>query len=107
MTCQFFNQWEAKRKTAESIYVIAIATVSDWAKNLSPDFQPMRSKTKTHRFFSRALSKVHVTARNSDWFTALCAPLVIGRNNYFTNGMPSNHKRVNIEISIHGHFVSC
>ena len=31
----------------------------------------------------RALSKLHVIARNSDWFIALFAPVVIGWNNYF------------------------
>ena len=35
--------------TVERNYVIAIATLSDWLKNLAPVFQPMRSKTKTNR----------------------------------------------------------
>ena len=35
--------------TVESNYVIAIATLSDWLKRLAPNFQPMRSKTKTNR----------------------------------------------------------
>ena len=35
--------------TVESNYVIAIAKLSDWLKNLAPVFQPMRSKTKTNR----------------------------------------------------------
>ena len=33
----------------ESDRAIAIATLSDWIKNLAPDFQPMRSKTKPNR----------------------------------------------------------
>ena len=39
--------------TVESSYAIAIAiaiaTLSDWFKDLAPEFQPMRSKTKTNR----------------------------------------------------------
>ena len=33
--------------TVKSNYVIAIATLCDWLKNLAPVFQPMRSKTKS------------------------------------------------------------
>ena len=33
--------------TVESNYVIAIATLSDWLKILTPVFQPMRRKAKT------------------------------------------------------------
>jgi len=32
------------------------------------------------RDFSRVLCKLRVTARNSDWFAVLFAPVVIGRN---------------------------
>ena len=44
--------------TVESNYAIAIATRSDWLKNLAPVFQPMRSETNTNcslyaRFFPR------------------------------------------------------
>ena len=51
----FFNQWDAK------------------------------SKRITHCTcdFSLALRKLHVIAKNSDWFMGLFAPVVIGRNNYF------------------------
>ena len=69
--------------TIESNYVIAIATLSDWFKNLVTVFQPMKRKTKTKRDFSRALSKLHGIVMNFDWFTALFAPAVIGRSNYF------------------------
>ena len=34
--------------TIESNYVIVIATLSDWLKGLAPNFQPIRSKTKTN-----------------------------------------------------------
>ena len=74
--------------TVKSNYVISIATLSGWLKRLAPNFQPMRSKTKTNRtrHFSRALSKLQVIARNSDWFIALFAPAVIGRSNSFGFG---------------------
>ena len=35
------------------------------------------------RDFSRALSKLQLTARNSNWFIALFDPVVISRSNYF------------------------
>ena len=54
----FFNQWEEKPKP--------IAPCS--------------------RDFSRALSKFHVVAMNSDWFISWFAAVVIGRNNYFGIG---------------------
>ena len=68
--------------------MIAIDTLSDWLKNLAPDFQPTRRKIKTNRSystrdFSCALGKLHVIARNCDWFIALFAPVVIGRSNNF------------------------
>jgi len=52
---EFFNQLEAKPKP------IALCTHD----------------------FSRAWSKLRVIARNSDWFTALFAPVVIGWSNNF------------------------
>ena len=45
--------------TVESDYTIAIATLSDWFKNLQPVFQPIRSKTKLSiRAVFKLLSKV-------------------------------------------------
>ena len=70
----------------------AIASLGDWLQNLAPVFQPIRSKFKPKliaactRDSSRAFSKLQVIARNSDWFTALFAPIVIGRTNYFGIG---------------------
>mgnify|MGYP006862608481 CR=1 FL=1 len=54
---QFFNQWEAKPKR----------------KPLAPCM----------RDYSRALIKLQVIAKDSDWFIALFAPVVIGQCNYF------------------------
>ena len=70
--------------TVESNYVIAIAAVCDWLKNLAPVFQPMKSKNKTKTNctfcvlpFPRYLSQVGVFSLNSDWFIVLCASVVI------------------------------
>ena len=67
--------------------MIAIATLGDWLLNLAPVFSPMRSKAKTiapcKRDFPGALSKLKIVARNSDWYIALFAPVVICRSNYF------------------------
>ena len=64
-------------------------------QDVAPEFQPMRSKTKTNRTlyarFSRGLSELEVIARNSDWFIALLAPVVIGRNNYVGIGFFHSH----------------
>ena len=58
--------------------------LSDWLKNLPPVSQSMRSKSNTnHTVFFRALNKLQVIARNSDWFIATFVPVVIGRNNNF------------------------
>ena len=38
------------------------------------------------RDFSRALSKLRGIARNSDWFFAVFALVVLGRSNYFGIG---------------------
>ena len=70
--------------TVESKDTFAIATLRHWLKKLARVSQPMRSKTKTNRtlyarFFPR-LNKSQKNARNSDWFIALFAPVVIDRN---------------------------
>ena len=65
-------------------YAIATAALGDWFKNFAPVYQQMKRKTKTSiRYFSRALSELHETAMNLDWFIELFAPAVIGRRNYF------------------------
>ena len=38
------------------------------------------------RYFCRALTKLLVIARNSDWFNVLVVPVVIGRRNNFAIG---------------------
>ena len=73
--------------TVESNYAIAIATPIDCLKVLDQFFNQWESKQKPiaacKRDFSRALSKLHVIARNSDWLIALFVPVVIGPSNYF------------------------
>ena len=67
--------------TVERNYVIAIATLNDWPKTLALVFQPMRIKTKTNRTMY-ASSKFQIIARDCDWFIALFAPVVIGRQSF-------------------------
>ena len=71
--------------TVDSNYMTVIATLSDWLKIIAPVFSPIGSKTKTncnlYARFLPPLSKLHATARNSDWFMVLFAPGVIGRSN--------------------------
>ena len=73
--------------TVDSNHVIAIATLSDWPKNLAPVFQRMTSKTNRTsyaRFFPR-FEQVTVITNSFDWFIALSALVVIGRSDYFLN----------------------
>ena len=77
--------------TVKSNCAIAIAIFSDWLKNLAPVFQPTKKESQNQAhlvraIFSLALSKLLLTARNSDWFIALFAPIVIVRSNYFGIG---------------------
>ena len=60
--------------TVESNY--AIATLNDKFKNLSPAFQPMRSKPKTNHNLIPifpCFEQVQEIAQNSDWFKNDCA----------------------------------
>ena len=66
--------------TIANNYVIAIAALRDWQKNLTLVFQPMRSRINTKctlnpRFFSRS-EQVQIIVRNSDWFMARCLLLL-------------------------------
>mgnify|MGYP000205830385 CR=1 FL=1 len=83
--------------TVERNHPIAIATLSDWFKNLAIVFQPIENAKPKPTApctcdFSRALSKLQVNVRNSDWFDALFAPVVIGRSNFFGIGFSSHLK---------------
>ena len=73
--------------TVESNYVIAIATLSDWLKRrASFSTNEKQNQNQSHLVrvnFSRALGELQVIARNSDWFIALFAPVVIGWRNCF------------------------
>ena len=48
------------------------------------------------RDFSRVLSELHVIVRNSDWFMAPFAPVVIGRNKYFGISQFDIHVKSNL-----------
>ena len=70
--------------TAVSNYAIAIAKLI--GKKLSRQFfNQWETKPKPiaacERDFSRPLSKLEVITKNSDWFIALFASVVIGRRN--------------------------
>ena len=70
--------------SVENNRVIAIATTRDSIKNLAPVFQPIRCKTK---FKSTSCAPfLAVIVRNSAWFIALFAPVVIGWSNEFGIG---------------------
>ena len=73
--------------TVDSSHVIAIATLSDWPKNLALVFQPMRSETNRISYapFFPRFEQVTVIANSCDWFIALSALVVIGRSIYFLN----------------------
>ena len=56
-------------------------------EKISPSFstnekQIQNQSYHVHGMFSRAFGKLQVIARNSGWFIALLAPVVIGRSNY-------------------------
>ena len=64
-------------------------------ENVKP--KPMAPFT---RDFSNALSKLQVIARNSDWFIAMFAPVVIGRSNYFGIGFFDSHLKTALRKTI-------
>ena len=76
--------------TVESNDAIVIATLGDWLKVLREFFNQRDTKPKPiapcTRSFSRALSKLQVIARDSDWFSRRSAPVAVGRTNYFSIG---------------------
>ena len=50
--------------------------------------------------FSRPLSKLQEIARNSDWFIALFAPVVIGWRNYFWYWFFDSHLKTVLIIAV-------
>ena len=72
--------------TAESNYVIAIATLSDWLKRLAPVFSTNENQNQNQSHHVRASSELQVITRNCDCFIAMPALIVIGRSNCFGFG---------------------
>ena len=76
--------------TVESNYVLRLLRLVIGLKVSRQCFSQLEAKPKPiapcTRDFSRALSKLQVIARNSDWFIALFAYVVIVRSNNFCFG---------------------
>ena len=67
---RFFKRFS----TVESNYSIAIATLSDWLKNLAPVFQPMRRETKTNcDMHTPIFPRFEQATCNYKAYRALCA----------------------------------
>ena len=62
--------------------------LTDWLKNLAAVFNQWEEKpiAPLTRDYSRALTKLLLIARGSDWFIALPTPVVIDKSNYFGIG---------------------
>ena len=69
--------------TVESHFVVAIATLCDWLK-ISRQFFNQSTYEKQNQ--NRALSKLQVSARSSDWFITLFTFVVIAWSNYVCIG---------------------
>ena len=72
--------------TVKIDFAITISTLSDWLKDLSPIFQPKRSKAKTNRtlcpWFSR-YEQLKIKVLKEYWLVHLpFTPVLIGRSNY-------------------------
>ena len=83
----------------------AIDSLSDWRKKTSASFFNQRETqpkpiTPCARDFSRPLSKLQVIARNSDWFFALFAPVVICWRNYFWYWFFYSHLKTVLIIAV-------
>ena len=71
--------------TIKSYYAIAISVLIDWLKNVAPSFNQGEVKpiTPCKHLFPRALRKLQVISRISDWFIAMFALVMIGWSNNF------------------------
>ena len=65
-------------------YIIAIAASSEWLKNPTPVFQPMRGNTNLTLYiqFFPCFEQVTGNCWDFDWFIALFAHVVTGQSNY-------------------------
>ena len=71
--------------TVEVNYEIAIATLRDWFKNLTPIFNQWEAKPIAPLHI--VLHTLFFSALNCDWFVAPFASVLIGRSNYFGIGL--------------------
>ena len=85
--------YSSSQMTVEINYAIAIAIAIaiviglKISRQLFSQREPKQNQTAAcTRDFSRALNKLQIIARNSDWLIALLTPVVIGQSNYFGIG---------------------
>ena len=81
--------YSSSHMTVEINYAIAIAIMIGLkiSRQLFSQREPKQNQTAAcTRDFSRALNKLQIIARNSDWLIALLTPVVIGQSNYFGIG---------------------
>ena len=78
--------------TLETNYAVAIATPRDWLKKSRASFWTNKEVNQYNRalylrYFSRALSNLQEIAGKSDWFIAMCAPVIAWSNFFFGIGI--------------------
>ena len=75
-----------------------------WASIRPQVFDQREAKPKPialrTRDFSRALSKLQLIAKNSDWFIALLTPVVIGQSNYWGIGYSTVVWKLLLQITV-------
>ena len=78
--------------------MIAVTTLSDWLKNLTPVCQPMTSKTKANRtLYARLFPRLEQVAGNREEFWLVhraVYPVVIGHSDCFGNGFSTPYNMV-------------
>ena len=87
------NHWTVFKWLAK-----AIARLRDLLQNFraSSSTNEKQNKNKSLLRFSRLLTKLHLIARNSDWFIELFASYVIGWCNYIGIGFSTSHLKTSL-----------
>ena len=78
------------KESEAGVDLVLLATLIDWLEKTPPDFVTTEKQKKPIApcalSVSLASSKLQEIARNSDWLTALFAPVLIGWGNCFGIG---------------------